>query len=312
MAVKLRYDTGTGQISAAGEGLPDGDVLLTPLPVDFFETFALGKWLATNAGIGQCAVALNPGFIEPPVPGTVTARTQDGATVINDVNTFVVPNGSLIDEGGGVARLSGTGGGSGSVGARAETYLAVATSGREVRLHSIDHGTRAGTYTRASTILTVTLNAHGFVSGQAIIARRGTFVDYGTITAVNNLGEFELTCADVGGLTGDLTVARAFTATNTGSALTINRLVHDPALLQLLGGSARVPAVASSPLAFDYGSPFNDTNTGGANVFPPQLFQWREDTGAMVLPGTTTMTLTAPGVASITMPGANRILRFNF
>jgi hypothetical protein len=81
----------------------------------------------------------------------------------------------------------------------------------------------------------------------------------------------------------------------------------------LLGGSMRLPSSVTSPLIFNYAAV--GMNSSAADRYPPQIFGWREDTFAQVTPNTSVYSIIGGSTydqISLTMPAANRLLRFSF
>ena len=78
----------------------------------------------------------------------------------------------------------------------------------------------------------------------------------------------------------------------------------------LLGGMMRLPSSVTSPIIFNYAA--TGLNSSAADRYPPMIFAWREDTNAQTAPNLSLATLSGNDQVSISLPAANRTIRFNF
>jgi hypothetical protein len=78
----------------------------------------------------------------------------------------------------------------------------------------------------------------------------------------------------------------------------------------LLGGMMRLPSSVTSPVIFNYAAV--GLNSSAADRYPPMIFGWREDTNAQTAPNLSLATLSGNDQVSISLPAANRTIRFNF
>ena len=78
----------------------------------------------------------------------------------------------------------------------------------------------------------------------------------------------------------------------------------------LLGGMMRLPSSVTSPIIFNYTAV--GLNASAADRYPPMIFAWREDTNAQTSPNASLASLSGFDQLSISLPAANRTIRFNF
>lgn len=206
---------------------------------------------------------------------------------------------------------SGGGGGSTLPVLQDEKYQVVTTSTEEAFILSFDTQAKYGlTWARSTTTLTVTSPSHGLTTGD-LVAIRGANVatlQYLAVT-VTDSNTFTATVSSSGGTSGTaLTYQRTASLSRSGSTVTLTA----PTGVMVKSGSMRVPASVSSPLLFNYGGASASGNTGVTDRFPPMINMWREDTNAYGIPGSNAAALSGFDQLSITMPGAQRLIRFVF
>jgi hypothetical protein len=192
-----------------------------------------------------------------------------------------------------------------------ERYQVQTTSGEEFYLHSYDVNQKSAlTWSRSTTTLTVTSTSHGLTTGDRIILRDTNVATAQSLTVtVTDVNTFTVTVANTGTSSGATGVySRGYNMARVTSTVTLYAPTGGG--VTLLGGMMRLPSSVTSPVIFNYAAV--GLNSSAADRYPPMIFGWREDTNAQTAPNLSLASLSGNDQVSISLPAANRTIRFNF
>lgn len=256
------------------------------------------------AGSGEVNLGANVGTGDASLFRNKTGVTLNFKRLVAGANT------SLVD-GADTVTISSTGGGGGAPVIAEEKYQVVSTATEEAFLNTFDPEAKyALSWARSGTVLTITSPSHGLsVSDRVVI--RGTNVATAQnllIATVPDANSFTVTVANSGGASGSAGLyQRGGGLTRSGSNVTLSL----PAGVICRSGSFRLPSSVASPVIFIYADV--GLNSSAEDRFPPQVYQWREDTLASAIPGSNSAALSASfDRLSITKPSVQCLYKFVF